>query len=346
MFRKMTEILLIVFLSLFFFTSTKCYGKDLTWRNYNLSETGIYKGRGLPLFILNHDLSVSAFGGTELPEKIAPYTFFWGAYNSFQFKNKLNDADGNKVPGNDEIDIFASVHRLILTTPMEIIPGWSHFFQLVIPVVIMDIDSRFGEQAFSVQTGGIGDIDIGTGFLIPSIYKSKNVKIDSFLSFDISFPTGNYEKDRVMIGSNVYNIQFGLTNYLHFDGIGNGLFHEQDLFLMIPTKNRDFINPVTMNPHSEYQLGPSFQLILKLAYKLNEHYKIGMGGFFDYQLSEDKMDGDRIDNSREMAMGGGPLLIGSFGRFFFDLGLAFDAKVKNRHKGSKVYCILYYTFGG
>ena len=99
-----------------------------------------------------------------------------------------------------------------------------------------------------------------------------------------------------------------------------------------------------MNPCSDYHLAPSFQMNLKLAYTLDRHFKLGMGGFFDYQLWKDKMEGHRLKNSREIALGGGPILIGSFGRFFFDFGFFFDGKVENRPKGKKVTLILYYTF--
>jgi hypothetical protein len=77
---------------------------------------------------------------------------------------------------------------------------------------------------------------------------------------------------------------------------------------------------------------------------LNNHFKIGVGGFSDYQLLEDKMEGERVRNSREIAIGGGPLFIGSFKKYFFDIGIFFDGIVKNRPNGWKITFIIYRIF--
>jgi hypothetical protein len=314
---------------------------DLTWEGQNLSGIGIHKGKGLPLHPINFDGVVSSFGAEPMPKHFGGWSLFLGSYNQYVEKDRLKDDRGNSIPGHYNIRTYSSLERIILVSPWEIPPGWTLYLELLIPLFYSRAEIGTGANRSITRVSPLGDLILGTGLLCPETIRTENLQVDMTLQLNISMPTANYDPEGGKPGANVWNTILGFNPqfYLKFFN----LYGEIADFLIIPSTNSNIINPATGFKDS-YRLGPTNEFNAKLYYRFSEKFKGGLDGYVDNQLSNDKMGGHKITNSKEVAFGIGPGAVLKGKSWSLDLGFLFDNRVKNRPEGNRAFAIFFYSF--
>ncbi|MGD9947689.1 MAG: transporter [Desulfobulbus sp.] len=113
-----------------------------------------------------------------------PPGWHYRMYNLWYNPDTLKDNNGNTVPGNFELDVFASVQRIIHVTNTKIL-GADYLYDVVVP--LLDQDFTFG--AFSDSHDfSIGDIEIE-----PFVLAWHQPRWDGVFGLAVILPTGHYE---------------------------------------------------------------------------------------------------------------------------------------------------------
>jgi hypothetical protein len=312
---------------------------DLRWRGENLSERGIHKGAGLPLFHLNIDGAHGSFAGLGISAGAPPGTIYWGFYQQYYGAGTLRDDRGDEVDLRFQLDSYALVQRIFVLTPLQ-----TTFVQHYVEAIPIVLASDFTIGGIAESTAGFGDLGLGTGLLFPDTYRSKWLEAEAMAGVDVFLPTGHYRP------GGLHNLSFDTYSYLlwsdlifHLPRFGNGLYVSPAFYLAGSTDNDDFQNPVT-GSHSTYRFAPAYQQLLTVLYHVSSRWSVGFEGFFDFQLADDRLDGSRIHGSVERGRMLGPLVTAAFGRLLVDVSVLREFEARNRPEGTRVTAILYVVF--
>jgi hypothetical protein len=113
-----------------------------------------------------------------------PPGWHYRMYNLWYNPDTLKDNNGNTVPGNFELDVFASVQRIIHVTNIKIL-GADYLYDVVVPLI--DQDFTFGPFSDSHDLT-IGDIEIE-----PFVLGWHQPRWDAVFGLAVILPTGHYE---------------------------------------------------------------------------------------------------------------------------------------------------------
>lgn len=83
-----------------------------------------------------------------------PPGWHYRMYNLWYTPDELKDNSGNTVPGNFELDVFASVQRIIHVTDVKIL-GADYFYDVIIPLVDQEFTSGSFSDSHSFTLGDI-----------------------------------------------------------------------------------------------------------------------------------------------------------------------------------------------
>ena len=116
---------------------------------------------------------------------VPPPGVHWRMYNVIYEADTLTDNDGNDVPIDFDIEVFATVHRLVWITQQKFL-GADFGVHLLVPIVNIDL----GIGAFGVSDGatGLGDI-----CLEPIVLAWHKERYDVALGLAMGLPTGDFD---------------------------------------------------------------------------------------------------------------------------------------------------------
>lgn len=283
---------------------------DLIWKQngatYNLTHMGILKGIQLPLSPDINNGASSTFGGAANNGVIPENRLLFINYQQYAVYDKLNDDKGTHVKPRFSASVYGNIFRILYASPFTFADNRARILpEISIPFVT----SRVDVHGDVFEKTGIGDIKAGISVFWNKMFSFKQVHFDGLIGADFSFPTGKYKKGHLNIGHNIYDalLFFETISVIDFPG-KNALFFKNHFQYNYYDKNNDFINPVTHNKNSEYKFGHNFQYNYMIVYKFNDALGTGLAGFYNQQLSDDKMDGNKIKNSKEKSIGIGPII--------------------------------------
>jgi hypothetical protein len=330
------DIIILCFFCFFFILTPKFSIADLIWKQsgvtHNLTEMGILKGIALPLAPDINNGASSTFGGTVSNSPIPENKLLLINYQQYVFYDKLNDDKGSRVHSDFSASVYGTILRMLYASPFTFANNQARILpEISIPVVTsrVDVHGKLFEKT------GIGDIKAGVGVFWDNMFSFKQVNFDGLMGADVSFPTGKYKKGHLSIGHNIYDVLLFFETMSEIGLPGNhALFFKNHLQYNYYDKNNDFINPVTLDNNSDYRFGHNIQYNYMLVYKFNEVFGTGVAGFYNQQLAEDEMDGNRIKNSKEKSIGIGPIFTYAAHHIRCSLRTLFVVDSKNSPEGN------------
>jgi hypothetical protein len=115
---------------------------------------------------------------------VPPPGWHYRMYNFWYSPNEFKDNSGNTVPANFDLDVFASVQRIIHVTTIKIL-GADYFYDFVVPLV----DTEFTLGPFSdSHSFTVGDIEIEPFGLV-----WRQPRWDASFALAVIIPTGHFE---------------------------------------------------------------------------------------------------------------------------------------------------------
>jgi len=252
---------------------------------------------------------------------LPPPGVYFKNYLTYYQASKLKDNDGNDVPIDFKLKVWADVLRFIYVTDTKILgANWAvHAF---IPLVYQDVsvpgqsDDRFG----------LGDIIIDPIILG---WHSRNVHVTAGL--DIYIPTGSYNQDRLANTG---------RNYWTFEPV-LGVTYLSDGGFEVSAKFMYDYN--TENDDTKVQSGQEFHVDYAVGYHIGKEWIVGLNGYYYQQVTEDERDGNDAGNKgRVFALG--PAVQCNYKNMSFTAKWQPEFEARNKPEGNKFWFNFVYAF--
>ncbi len=329
---------------------------ELTWNGTNLGALGIHKGLGLP--ILNGFYSGSTNLPT-LPPGLPGNTFAFRVRTTYDFSDALADEDGHHVKEVKKVNVTAIQFRTTWILPWQ--PADPHFrfvYDMIIPVATVhaDVGDPIGLGAGG---GGLGDIVIEPLELLYAL-DTPSIATSHVWGPVVVAPTGDYQKDHVFnLGQNIWEFMLQWEWWVTLKQLGGLQFHGISLYTHA-TENADFVlggstvenRFLTGKDESHYKSGDMIDMNADVTIPIPGVHPWGSdmhaGALiaWEHQIEEDKLDGNKVHNSRQEGIAVGPVFYWSKGPFNFYLRGAFDVHTRNNLVHNTLAAEVTYFFPG
>jgi len=278
---------------------------------------------------------------------LPPPGFYLKTYIALFQKDRLMDNDGKNTGLDFEADVTAVVPRFIWVSPWKIL-GASYATQAFFPLHWTNVRSNALGGAVDpawadAENSGLGDIiftPIALGW-----HFGPNLHL--IVAEDLFLPTGDYDADdpaSQILSKNCMTFEsVAAINYL-----AAGFDFSAKLMYDFNTKNDDYNLPVpgVGMVNGDLETGQEFHVDWAVSYAHKEGLRYGLSGYYYMQVTEDKFDGDKIDDSKGRIASIGPTIKywPSMGRFSAVLKHQWEFGAKNLPEGQTSWLNLVWVF--
>ncbi len=227
------------------------------------------------------------------------------------FERRLHHCVLNRIQADTQIDQL--VH-----------PVSGRVRRLIDPLV--DLKVEVNGQSQSKQ--GLGDIIFG-----PALGFHHSEKLHSILALDLIAPTGRYDRgDLANIGRNYWDIEPVLAiSYIDPAGLNIDVKTMYDFNLE--------------NPATDYRSGQELHMDYAIGWGLGNGWVVGVGGYAYRQITDDRQDGETIEDNKGRAFAIGPSVkYTSKDGWFLTAKWEQETQVRNRAEGDAYWLKLTVPF--
>ncbi|MGH8381935.1 SphA family protein [Pseudomonas sp.] len=245
--------------------------------------------------------------------------FYVGHYEA----DSLRDNRGDKVPVDFRVRANSVSPRLIWVTEHTVFGG-NLGFHAIAPLV--DLKVEVNGQSQSKQ--GLGDMIFG-----PALGFHHSEKLHSIVALDFIAPTGEYDRgDLANIGRNYWVIEPVLAiSYIDPNGLN------------IDAKTMYDFN--LRNDSTDYLSGQELHVDYAVGWGLGNGWVVGVGGYVLYQTTDDRQNGDRIEDNKGRSIAIGPSVkYSSNTGWFLTAKWEKENQVRNRAEGNAYWMKLTIPF--
>ncbi len=238
---------------------------------------------------------------------------------------ELKDSHGRTVLGSNRVTTYSTTTHVVFASKKRVLGGWL-LGEVLQPLVDLDVQPANGTSS---RVRGFADLTVGPGLQ----WAPKRIKGGVFvqrLLFDFGLPTGKYSDRRpVNIGNHfvVVDPYYALT-YERKKIEFSARFH----YLWNSTNNDPFVGFGIRS----MQPGQAFHMNYATSYELWKNVRIGFNGYWLQQLTDHRINGSDVPNSRERTVGLGPGIQLGSQTVAFHLNGYVETDVHNRPSGIKV----------
>lgn len=270
----------------------------------------------------------------------------WQVYYAHTSNKGLKDNSGNDVPiFNDprlKVRVLINQYSHLFKTEKKYLGGHPGV-DIIVPIAHLDADfdtaPPFPGLSLDDASGvKLGDPSISLFLQYDPIMINGNPVFASRVNAGFTAPLGSYDKNKdINVGNNFwsFNAYWAMTLFLS----------PKWSISLRPTYYYNFKNddPASSAPLDAYikdtQAGQSFSTNYNIAYRVNDVLSVGINGYYLKQLSDDKVSGKRVDNSREQSFAYGPGAMLDYGRDKFYLTAQRESNVENRFKADSAFTL-------
>lgn len=274
--------------------------------------------------------------GTEgiMAASLPPPGNYFLQYDSYYHAGKLNDDNGNKLDVGFDIDVWASVQRLVHVSEYSILGG-NYFCNIIVPLV---------DKSLTIKALGISDdqdFNIGDIFIEPLGIAWHGQRWDGVAALGVFAPTGNYDSDDpASIGLGYWSFMFSLGGTYYFDEKKTWTFSALSRTLVNTEQEDTNVTPGT-ELIIEYGLGKT------IPFSNNLLFQAGMAGSAYWQVGHDSENfGPIVKDEHKQVYALGPEVNFHWLQQGFIAKLRFeqDFKARNTSEGNQVVLTLIKSF--
>lgn len=205
-------------------------------------------------------------------------------YASHYDADSLRGNDGEKLSVDFRVRASSIDPRFIWVSDQQILGG-SLAFHTIMPLV--DLKVEVNGQSQSKQ--GLGDVTFGT-----ALGYHLSDKLHAIVALDVMAPTGEYDRhDIANIGRNYWDIQPVLAlSYIDPEGLNADAKIMYDFNLK--------------NHATDYTSGQELHVDYSIGWGLGNNWVVGVGGYIYQQTTDDRQNGERVENNKGHALAIGP----------------------------------------
>lgn len=216
---------------------------------------------------------------------VPPPGFYLRNYFVWYHGSRLNDRKGDRVPGDNEFDVFAVVPRLVWITDTKVL-GADFGMEAIFPVLRTDFD--IGVAGIRDREFGLGDIYLG-----PAILAWHGQQWDAAVAAGVWLKTGHHAQSKPASVGHGYN-SIMLT-------LGGTWYPDAGKKWSISLLNRFEIHGE--RDDSNIRDGEHWVAEWGIAYQFQPGLELGLIGYQRWQLSEDSGRGATSAKDQAHAIG-------------------------------------------
>ena len=299
--------------------------------------------RCILVFIFSMFIGTGAVYAYELPAVNLGFTsfldggppsgpgFYFTQYFQYYTSDQLNDANGDEIPFPDpDLDAFISLSQGIFQSDQELLLGGKWGLDVIVPYVSLDLDYSAAGPFPQDNGSGMGDLLVGPFLQWDPIIKDGRPLFMHRVELQMIFPTGKYDADRALNpGSNVFSFNPYWAGTLFMTPRWTATTRIHYLW------NAENNDPAGLANDS--QAGQAVHLNFATAYELiPKVLRVGINGYYLKQITDSKVDGEDVANSKEEVFAVGPGLLWHISKdshLFFN-GY-YETMAENRSQGSR-----------
>jgi len=261
----------------------------------------------------------------------------WYAQQYVQFYRdaRLQGPDGNRL--GPEVEATIGLTQLLYQSDQPLLAGGKWGINAILPYATLDSDN----PAITTNNSNMGDLLIGPYLQWDPVMGPQGPRFVQRVELQMIFPTGTYNADRALnVGSNFFsfNPYWAATAFLNPKWTASWRLH----YLW----NDENSDPFTPLGARNSQAGQAFHANFASAYEvLPNQLRLGVNGYYLKQITDDKIDGSRVPDTKEQVLGLGPGLVYHFSRHTHLFANAYwESQAENRPEGTRLNLRLVYHF--
>ncbi|WP_130931823.1 transporter [Pseudomonas sp. Sample_24] len=227
--------------------------------------------------------------------------------------DSLRGNHGEKVPVDFRARANAIAPRLIWVTEQQVLGG-----NLAIHAIVPLVDLKVELNGQSQSKQGLGDIIFG-----PALGFHHSEKLHSIVALDFIAPSGDYDRgDLANIGRNYWVVEpVVAVSYIDPNGLNVDVKTMYDFNLR--------------NKATDYRSGQELHADYAVGWGLGNGWVVGVGGYILQQTTDDRQDGDRVEDNKGRTIAIGPSVkYTSEKGWFLTAKWEQETQVRNRAEGN------------
>ena len=264
-------------------------------------------------------------GETNFEDGFAAPGWLIEEFPEIYVSGELRDGHGSTVPGKNRLTTYSTTTHVAYISKKRILGGFLSA-EVLQPLVDVDVQLVNGTSS---RVRGFGDLTFGPGLQ----WAPKKVGSAVFVHrvvIDVNAPTGTYSDRRpINIGNHfvVVNPYYALTyerKKIEFSARFHYLWNSVDS------------DPFVGFGISSAQPGQAFHVNYSTSFEVHKNLRLGFNGYWLQQLTDHRVNGDSVPDSRERTVGLGPGIQFREGDLWLHLNSYLETDVRNRASGIKV----------
>jgi hypothetical protein len=228
----------------------------------------------IPNFVLGAETGHYVHGVEGLKAAtVPPPGIYYRNYTVYYRADKLTGATGDSLPVDFDVENWASVHRMTWISEHKFLGG-NYGAQIIVP--LMSVDIEIGALGVNDDQVGIGDI-----YVEPLLLSWHGPRWDAATSYGVYLPNGDFDaQEPASVGKGFLTHMISLGGTAYFDQ--QRMWHGSILARYEIHDEKDDVNITPGDDfHFEWGLGRTFK----------KNVDVGITGFSQWQVSDDKGSG-------------------------------------------------------
>ena len=231
-------------------------------------------------------------------------------YMQYYSSDELALNDGSEMPGKPDLDAWISLTQVIYQSDQPVLGGGKWGVDVIVPHVNFDL-SPDPLGPLNANDSGFGDLLVGPFIQWDPVMGEKGPVFMHRLELQMIFPTGDYDKDRLINpGSN----HFSFNPYWAGTWFVNPRWTCSWRLHYLWNAENDDPNNAMYGNINDRQAGQAVHANFSAAYEvIPNKLHIGLNGYYLKQITDSEEDGSDV-SGRERVLGLGPGMVWHFSK--------------------------------
>jgi len=271
-------------------------------------------------------LPVVNLGDTNFEDGLGGPGWLFEAFPTGYVAGEMKDASGKTVVGSNRLTTYSATAHIAFVSHKRFLGGWL-LGEALLPVVDLDLElaSRDGGGV-----RGFGDPEFGSGLQWAPRAMGKGIFAQRVV-VDAGVPAGKYIDARAVNSGNhfvVINPFYAFT----YEPNKKLEFSARVHYLWNSTNYEPYVNMGIRDT----QAGQALHANYAMSYELVKNVRLGFNGYWLQQLTDHRINGVSVANSKERTVGLGPGLQLTGRGLWFRVNSYIETGVRNRPSGIKL----------
>jgi hypothetical protein len=264
-----------------------------------------------PLLTGHYVPGVEGLKGASLP----PPGFYLRDYNVFYTADRLNFPNGNKVPADVDVFVYANVIRGIYVTKWEVLGG-NFFMDALVPLQYTSLEVNGSKESCF----GVGDIN-----LEPLGLAWHGKQWDAALAYSVWMPTGDSALGSAKPGKGFWG---------HMITAGGTVYLDKEKTWAVSTLNRYEFNMEEKDSH--ITPGQVWTLEWGISKSIKPTIDVGLIGYYQFQTTRDCGAGASRERDEVVALGPEISAFCPRLKLFVSVRYAYEVMARDRLQGQTI----------